>query len=96
VALWCLVLLSFFRGFSCCSRFGLSSGFREELLKIFEKVGCGIEEMCNLRVDVLDWLRLALVGLKDLKELLIDLWSILEPVLLIELVQIFDRGIVRI
>jgi hypothetical protein len=59
----------------------LSGRFREELLEVFKKIGSGVEEVCYLRVDVLDWFRLALIGLKDLKELFIDLWSILESVL---------------
>jgi hypothetical protein len=92
VALRCLALLSLFRCFGRCCSFCLSGRFREELLEVFEKIGSGVEEMCNLRIDVLDRLRLALIGLKDLKKLFIDLWSILESVLFSESAKISNVG----
>jgi hypothetical protein len=79
--------LSLFCCFSCRGCFCLSGRLRKELFEILEKIRGGIEEMCNLRVDVLDWLRLALVGLKDFKELFVDFWSFLKSVLVRELAQ---------
>jgi hypothetical protein len=96
VTLWCLVLLSFFRRFGRRCSFCLSSGLWKELFEIFKQIRSGIEEMRNLRVNVLDWFRFALVGLKNLKELFIDLWSILKSVLRIKLANVSDFEFVLI
>jgi hypothetical protein len=101
VALCCLILLGFFRGFRCGCSFCLSSRFWEELFEVFEQIRSSIEEMRDLRVDVLYRLRFALIGLKNLEKLFIDLWSILESILTIELVNIFksrnsSRGLGRV
>ena len=89
VTLWCLILLGFFRGFGCCCSFGLSSGFWEELFEVFKQIRSSVEEMRDLRVDILYWLRFALIGLQNLEELFVDLWSILESVLPNKLANMF-------
>lgn len=89
VTLWCLILLGFFRGFGCCCSFCLSSRFWKELFEVFEQIRSSVKEMRDLCVDVLYRLRFALIGLKNLEKLFIDLWPILESILTIELVNIF-------
>lgn len=55
-----------------CLRFGGCSRLRQELLEITEKVRSCLEQVRDLAVYVLDRLRFALIGLKDLQELLVD------------------------
>ena len=68
-------------GSLCSGGFSLCSRFRQELLEVLKKIGCGVEQGCNLSVDVLYWFRLPLICLQDLKKLLINLWLVLEAVL---------------
>lgn len=59
----------------------LSCRLGEELLEIFQQIGGGVEEGCNLRINVLNRLLLSLVGLKDFEKLLVYLGLVLEAVL---------------
>lgn len=60
---------------------GLGCGLWQELLEVFQKVGCRAKQGCDLRIDVLDWFRLPLIRLKDLEELFVNFWFVLKAVL---------------
>jgi hypothetical protein len=64
-----------------CLLLGVGRRFRQELLEIFQEIRSSVEKLSNLSVDVLDRLGLSLVGLQDLKELLVNLWGGRETVL---------------
>ena len=58
-----------------------SSRIGKELLEVLKKI-CGVvEQVRNLGINVLDGLRVPLISLENFKELFVDLWFILEPVL---------------
>ena len=59
----------------CCGRLG------EKLLEVFKKVWRSLKQTSDLGIDVLDWLRLSLICLQNLKELLIDVWLLGETIL---------------
>jgi hypothetical protein len=70
---------------SLCLRMG--SRLWQKLLEIVEKVGSRYEEVGDLCVDVLDGFGLALVGLENLEELLVDFWLLGESVLVVKSVN---------
>jgi hypothetical protein len=59
----------------------MCSGLGKKLFKVFQEVWSSVEQLSNLRVHILDGLGLPLVGLQNLKELLVDLWRAGETVL---------------
>ena len=78
-----------FRSLPCRSlSFGLCRRLWEELFEVFEKIRCRTEQLSDLRIDILNRLRLALVGLQDLKKLLVDLWLRSKTVLIHMLVML--------
>lgn len=67
------VVLGFLSRALCCL-FSVGGGLGQELLEVFEEVWRSLEEMRDLRIDVLYGFGLALVGLEDFEELLVDVW----------------------
>ena len=53
----------------------------QKLFEVFEKIRGGFEQMCDLAVNLLDRFRLALISLKNLEKLLVDIRMSSETVL---------------
>lgn len=51
---------------SLCLSFGSRRGLWQELLEVAQKIRCGLEQVGDLAIHVLDGLRLALVSLENL------------------------------
>jgi hypothetical protein len=60
----------------------LSSRFWQKLLEIFQQIWSATEQVGDLRIYVLNRLRLALVCLEDFEKLFVNIWLLGKPILI--------------
>jgi hypothetical protein len=61
--------------------FGVSSGLGQELFEVLQQIRRSVEEVGDLRVDVLNGFGFSLISLKNLEKLLVDFRLLGESVL---------------
>lgn len=55
--------------------------FRQKLFEVLKQVGSSVEKLRDLCINILYGFRLSLIGLQDVKELLVGLWLLNETIL---------------